>query len=79
MIGRLTVMSQSMSQNENATPKSSAFVFAFGRGEWIRTTDLTVTNDRRGKNVSICLSKVAATREFRAFYIRSHSLPFAIG
>ena len=26
-----------------------------GRGEWIRTTDLTVPNDRRGKNISLCL------------------------
>ena len=26
-----------------------------GRGERIRTSDLTVPNDRRGKNVSICL------------------------
>src|ERR1041384_52929 len=26
-----------------------------GRGEWIRTSDLTVPNDRRGKHVSICL------------------------
>src|ERR1044072_8138738 len=26
-----------------------------GRGERIRTSDLTVPNDRRGKNVSLCL------------------------
>jgi len=37
----------------------AAFFFNFlnnsGRGERIRTSDLTVPNDRRGKNVSICL------------------------
>ena len=47
-------------------------------GERIRTSDLTVPNYERGKNVS-AFSKVAATKEFRAFSIRSHPLPFVIG
>ena len=38
-----------------------------GRGERIRTSDLTVPNYKRGKNVSIAFSKVAATKEFRSF------------
>ena len=32
------VMSQMMSQNKNATPRSSVLVDVSGRGEWIRTT-----------------------------------------
>ena len=37
-------MSQAMSQNENATPRSSVYLMLFGRGERIRTSDLTVPN-----------------------------------
>jgi hypothetical protein len=37
-------MSQSTSQTRNATPKNGVFPKYFGRGERIRTSDLTVPN-----------------------------------
>jgi len=40
-----------------AAQASRLFITKSGRGERIRTSDLTVPNDRRGKNVSICLFK----------------------
>ena len=42
-------------------------------------TDHTVPNDKRGKNLSICLfRKLQPPENFERFYIRSHSLPFVI-
>ena len=47
-----------------------------GRGEWIQTTDLTVPNDRRGKNVQYLPFDVCSHQRISNVYIRSHSLPF---
>jgi hypothetical protein len=44
-----------------------------GRGERIRTSDLTVPNDRRGKNVSICLFESCSHQGILRFL---HSFPF---
>ena len=45
-----------------------------GRGERIRTSDLSVPNEELGKNLSFAFSKVAATTDFLGFYIPPHSL-----
>jgi hypothetical protein len=66
-------MSQAMSQNENATPRSSVLLSVTGRGERIRTSDLTVPDDMRGKYVSICLFESCSHQGIRRFL---HSFPF---
>jgi hypothetical protein len=45
-----------------------------GRGERIRTSDLSVPNEGLGKNVVFAFSKVAASKDFLGFL---HSVPFA--
>jgi len=44
-----------------------------GRGEWIRTTDLTVPNRRPDKNLSFCLFKSCSHQENQGF---CSSFPF---
>jgi hypothetical protein len=44
-----------------------------GRGERIRTSDLMVPNDRRGKNVSYCLFESCSHQEISSVL---HSFPF---
>jgi|SRR5882672_9097168 len=49
-----------------------------GRGDRIRTSDLSVPNQWFGKNVSICLFKSCSHQRFlRGFYILSHPLVYA--
>src|SRR5688572_1795807 len=44
-----------------------------GRGERIRTSDLTIPNDRRGKNVSICLFESCSHQRISSVL---HPFPF---
>src|SRR6266498_3204475 len=59
------------------SPKASSAAVScwiIGRGERIRTTDLTVPNRWSGKNVSLCLFKSCSHRRFSRVL---HSFPSA--
>src|SRR6266545_286194 len=59
------------------SPKASSAAVScwiIGRGERIRTTDLTVPNRWSGKNVSLCLFKSCSHRRFSRVLHLSHPL-----